>query len=390
LHAPITSYLRPEARLAPESGIVAVMNHGRGKEGLIPLWAGEGDLPTPEFITRAAMEALAAGETFYTWQRGIPELREALARYHKRHFGRDFAAEEFLVTGSGMQSIQLAIDAVAGAGDEVAYLSPAWPNLAAAAGVGGVTPVPVHLDWSDNGWACDVDKVTAAITPRTRALFVNTPSNPTGWTADIDTLKALLSLAREKGLWIIADEIYSLFYYGGRRAPSFMDVMEPEDRILFVNSFSKNWAMTGWRVGWIKVHPDLQDVFENLIQYSTSGVAQFMQRGAVAALDQGDAFIASQVERAHKARDIVCKILRDTGRARFSVPAGAFYLYFSIDGITDVRQAAFDIVDQANVGLAPGTAFEKDGAGFFRICFHRRLDPVEESANRLAQWIRER
>lgn len=390
MHAPITSYLRPEARLAPESGIVAVMNHGRGKEGLIPLWAGEGDLPTPEFITRAAMEALAAGETFYTWQRGIPELREALARYHKRHFGRDFAAEEFLVTGSGMQSIQLAIDAVAGAGDEVVYISPAWPNLAAAAGVAGVTPVPVHLDWSDNGWACDVDKVTAAITPRTRALFVNTPSNPTGWTADIDTLKALLSLAREKGLWIIADEIYSLFYYGGRRAPSFMDVMEPEDRILFVNSFSKNWAMTGWRVGWLKVHPDLQDVFENLIQYSTSGVAQFMQRGAVAALDQGDAFIASQVERAHKARDIVCKILGDTGRARFSVPAGAFYLYFSIDGITDVRQAAFDIVDQANVGLAPGTAFEKDGAGFFRICFHRRLDQVEESANRLAQWIRER
>ena len=390
MHAPITSYLRPEARLAPESGIVAVMNHGRLREGLIPLWAGEGDLPTPEFITRAAMEALAAGETFYTWQRGIPELREALARYHKRHFGRDFAAEEFLGTGSGMQSIQLAIDAVAGAGDEVVYLSPAWPNLAAAAGVAGVTPVPVHLDWSDNGWACDVDKVAAAITPRTKALFVNTPSNPTGWTADIDTLKALLSLAREKGLWIIADEIYSLFYYGGRRAPSFMDVMEPEDRILFVNSFSKNWAMTGWRVGWLKVHPDLQDVFENLIQYSTSGVAQFMQRGAVAALDQGDAFIASQVERAHKARDIVCKILGDTGRARFSVPAGAFYLYFSIDGITDVRQAAFDIVDQANVGLAPGTAFEKDGAGFFRICFHRRLDQVEESANRLAKWIRER
>ena len=390
MHAPITSYLRPEARLAPESGIVAVMNHGRLREGLIPLWAGEGDLPTPEFITRAAMEALAAGETFYTWQRGIPELREALARYHKRHFGRDFAAEEFLVTGSGMQSIQLAIDAVAGAGDEVVYLSPAWPNLAAAAGVAGVTPVPVHLDWSDNGWACDVDKVAAAITPRTKALFVNTPSNPTGWTADIDTLKALLSLAREKGLWIIADEIYSLFYYGGRRAPSFMDVMEPEDRILFVNSFSKNWAMTGWRVGWLKVHPDLQDVFENLIQYSTSGVAQFMQRGAVAALDQGDAFIASQVERAHKARDIVCRILGDTGRARFSVPAGAFYLYFSIDGITDVRQAAFDIVDQANVGLAPGTAFEKDGAGFFRICFHRRLDQVEESANRLAKWIRER
>jgi aspartate/methionine/tyrosine aminotransferase len=136
---PITSFLRPEARLAPESGIVAVMNHGRGREGLIPLWAGEGDLPTPDFITQAAGAALAAGETFYTWQRGIPELRQALANYHKRHFGRDFSADEFLVTGSGMQSIQLALDAVAGAGDEVVYLSPAWPNFAAAAGVSGAT-----------------------------------------------------------------------------------------------------------------------------------------------------------------------------------------------------------------------------------------------------------
>ena len=382
--------LRNEARLAPESGIVAVMNHGRGKPGLIPLWAGEGDLPTPDFITRAAMEGLANGETFYTWQRGIPELRDALARYHKRHFGRDFAAEEFMVTGSGMQSIQLALDAIAGAGDEVVYLSPAWPNLAAAAGVAGGTPVPVHLDWSDNGWTLDIDKVAAAITPRTRAIFVNSPSNPTGWTADRETLQALLDLARDRGLWLIADEIYALFYYGGRRAPSFMDIMRDDDRILFVNSFSKNWAMTGWRVGWIRVHPALQAVFENLIQYSTSGVAQFMQRGAVAALDEGDAFVASQVERAREARDIVCSILGETGRARFSVPAGAFYLYFGIDGVTDVRKAAFDIVDQANVGLAPGTAFEADGAGFFRICFHRRLDEVEEAANRLAKWIRPR
>jgi len=390
LPSSITDYLRPEARSAPESGIVAVMNRGRGREGLIPLWAGEGDLPTPEFITRAAMDALAAGETFYTWQRGIPELRQALARYHARHFDRTFAPEEFLVTGSGMQSIQLAIDAVAGAGDELVYLSPAWPNFAAAAGVAGARPVAVHLDWSDNGWSCDVGKIAAAITPATRAIFVNTPSNPTGWTADHATLTAILSLARDKGLWIIADEIYSLFYYGGRRAPSFMDVMQAEDRILFVNSFSKNWAMTGWRVGWIKVHPDLQDVFENLIQYSTSGVAQFMQRGAVAALDEGDAFIASQVERARQARDIVCRTLGDTGRARFSVPQGAFYLYFAIDGISDVRQAAFDIVDEANVGVAPGTAFEEDGAGFFRLCFHRRLDQVEEAANRLAKWIRAR
>ncbi|WP_224544984.1 pyridoxal phosphate-dependent aminotransferase [Mesorhizobium sp. CA16] len=380
--------LRAEARAAPESGIVAVVNHGRLREGLIPLWAGEGDLPTPSFISDAAAKGLADGETFYTWQKGIPELRQALARYYARHFGKAFAEEEFIVTGSGMHAIQLAIDAIAGSGDEVIYLSPAWPNFAAAAGVAGAVPVPVTLDQSGNGWSCDVEKIASAITPRTKLLFINTPSNPTGWTADRQTLQAILDLARQKGLWIIADEIYSLFHYGHGRAPSFLDVATADDRILFVNSLSKNWAMTGWRVGWIKTHPALQQVFENLIQYSTSGVAQFMQRGAVAALDEGDGFIAEQVERARAARDLVCDILGATGKARFTVPQGAFYLFFRVDGITDSRTAAFDIVDNANVGLAPGTAFGPGGEAFLRLCFHRRLDQLEEAAHRLARWIK--
>ena len=380
--------LRAEARAAPESGIVAVVNHGRLREGLIPLWAGEGDLPTPAFISDAAARGLASGETFYTWQKGIPELRQALARYYARHFGKTFPEEEFIVTGSGMHAIQLALDAVAGAGDEVVYLSPAWPNFDAAAAIAGAVPVPVRLDQSGNGWSCDVEKIAASITPRTKALFINTPSNPTGWTADHETLQAILDLARAKDLWIIADEIYSLFHYGHGRAPSFLDIATAEDRILFVNSFSKNWAMTGWRVGWIKTHPALQQVFENLIQYSNSGVAQFMQRGAIAALDGGDAFIAEQVERARAGRDLVSGILGATGRARFTVPQGAFYLFFTVDGITDSRAAAFEIVDKANVGLAPGTAFGPGGEAFLRLCFHRRLDQVEEAAHRLAKWMK--
>jgi len=379
---------RAEARAAPESGIVAVVNYGRLREGLIPLWAGEGDLPTPAFITDAASKALAGGETFYTWQRGIPDLRQALARYYARHFGKTFPEEQFIVTGSGMHAIQMSLTALAGAGDEVIYLSPAWPNFDAAAALSGAVPVPVTLDHSGNGWSCDVEKIAAAITPRTKALFINTPSNPTGWTADHETLQAILDLARAKNVWIIADEIYSLFHYGHGRAPSFLDIATEEDRILFVNSFSKNWAMTGWRVGWIKTHPSLQQVFENLIQYSNSGVAQFMQRGAVAALDEGDGFVAEQVERARKARDLVCGILGATGSARFTMPQGAFYLFFAVDGITDSRAAAFDIVDKANVGLAPGTAFGPGGEAFLRLCFHRRLDQVEDAAHRLAKWMR--
>ena len=380
--------LRAEARLAPVSGIEAVASYGRGRPGIIPLWSGEGDLATPDFINAAAMRGLANGETFYTWQGGIPELRQALARYHMRHFGMEFSEAEFLVTVGGMQAIQLALQATVGAGDEAIYLTPAWPNFEAAVAVAGGTPVPVRLEQSDNGWLCDVSKIEAAVTPRTKAIFVNTPSNPTGWTADRQTLQAILDLARKHNLWIIADEIYTLFHFGGRRAASFMDIMDEEDRILFVNTFSKNWAMTGWRIGWLRVHPSLGRMFENLVQYSTSGVAQFLQRGAIAALDEGDAFLASQVERAQAARDLVCRILGETGRVRFSVPPGAFYLFFSVDGLKDAQKAAFEIIDKANVGLAPGTAFGDGGETFLRLCFHRRLDQIEEAANRLAGWMR--
>lgn len=381
-------FLRDVARGAPESGIVELVNHARGRADLIPLWVGEGDLPTPDFITRAASEALAAGETFYTWQRGIPELREALARYYARQFGGAFKAEEFIVSTSGMHAIQMAIDAVAGHGDEIVYLSPAWPNFAASAELAGVKPVPVTLERSGNGWTCDVEKIRAAISGSTKAIFINSPSNPTGWTADLTTLKSILDVAREKGVWLIADEIYSRFYYGGARAPSFIDVMEPDDRIIFVNSFSKNWSMTGWRIGWLRTHPSLQQVFENLVQYSVSGVPAFLQRGAVAAIDHGDAFVDEQVQRARAARDIVCDRLLATGRVKLAAPEGAFYAFFSIDGVTDTRQAALDLVDSCGVGLAPGSAFGAGGDGSFRLCFHRRLDHVEEAAGRIADWIR--
>jgi aspartate/methionine/tyrosine aminotransferase len=211
--------LRREARAAPESGIVEAMNYGRDREGMIPLWAGEGDLPTPAFISEAATRSLAAGETFYTWQRGIPPLREALARYHTTLYGRPFLPEEFYVTGSGMQAIQIVLAMVAGAGDEVVIPTPTWPNAAAATGIMGARAVEVPMTFGNDGWSLDFDRLAAAVTPKTRALFLVSPSNPTGWTASREDLRALLALARHRGLWIIADETYARFWYGeGARA----------------------------------------------------------------------------------------------------------------------------------------------------------------------------
>jgi aspartate/methionine/tyrosine aminotransferase len=381
----LTAALRGPAREAPVSGIVEIMKYGRARGGVMGLWAGEGDTPTPAFIVEAANRAMAAGETFYTWQRGIPELREALARYHTRLYGRVFSADEFFVTGSGMQAIQITLAMTAAADSEVIIPTPAWPNAAGATGLVGARPVEVPMTFGNAGWTLDLDRVAAAINDRTRVIVLVTPSNPTGWTATHDDLRAVLALARRHGLWIVADETYARFWYGeGPRAPSFLDVMAPEDRILFVNTFSKNWCMTGWRMGWIVAHPSLGQVVENLIQYSTSGVAQFMQRAGVVALDQGEDFVSAQIARARMSRDIACDILGQTGRCRFTPPQGAFYLFFTVDGEPDSEALARRLVDEAQAGLAPGTAFGKGGEPFVRLCFARDPEQIREACERIA------
>lgn len=380
--------LSPRALAAPESGIVELITYARGQEGLIPLWAGEGDLPSPDFINKAASDALLGGETFYTWQRGIPELRDALSRYYERHFAVSLPYDHFYVTGSGMHAIMLAVQALTSPGDELIYLSPAWPNIIASVEIGGAKAVALPLDFVSGGWSLDLQKLEALITPRTRALFINTPSNPTGWTATGEELAAILALARKHGIWIIADEIYALYYYGDApRAASFMDVMEPDDRIVFANSFSKNWSMTGWRVGWLVAPPELGQVIENLVQYSNSGVAQFMQRGCVVALDQGDDFVRQNIERATVSRDILCDALIATNRVETLKPQGALYAFLKVDGISDSRRAALDIVDKVQVALAPGSAFGPGGELFLRACFLRDPRQVREAADRLADYI---
>ncbi len=383
----IMNSLSPRAVSAPESGIVEVVNYARGRDGLLPLWVGEGDLPTPDFISKAAMDALAAGETFYTWQRGIPELRQALSDYYARHFGITLPVEHFYVTGSGMQAIQIAVQALTSPGDELVYLTPAWPNIAAALEIAGARSIAAELQFEGGKWAVDLNRIEAAITPKTKALFINTPSNPTGWTATKKDLTDILELARKHDLWIMADEIYARYFYAGGRAPSFLDVMAPGDRIMFVNSFSKNWSMTGWRVGWIVAPPEAGQVLENLIQYSTSGVAQFMQKGAVAALNQGDEFAAANIRKAALSRDILCDALVATNRVETLKPDGALYAFLKIDGVTDSRRAALDIVDKTGVGLAPGTAFGPGGELFLRACFLRDPEQIKDAAGRLCDYI---
>ncbi len=379
--------LHPQARAPLESGIVEIASYGRGRQGLIPLWVGEGDLPTPDFIVSAAKASLDRGETFYTWQRGIPELREALARYMRRVYGGDFSPENFFVTIGGMQAVDIAFRLVAGPGDEVITPTPAWPNTAGVIAMLGATCVSVPLD-DGARWSLDIERMARAVTPATRAIAFNSPANPTGYVATRDELAALLNLARRHDLWIVADEIYGRLTYNGERAPSFHDIMAADDKILFVQTLSKNWAMTGWRIGWLEAPPALGPAIENLIQHMSSGVPSFSQWGAIAALDEGEAFLASQIAQMRRNRDRMTQVLSATGRVRFAMPEAAFYLFCAIEGHADSRALALRLVDEAGVGVAPGSAFGKGGEGFIRLCFARSSGDIDEAARRLAQWLR--
>lgn len=380
--------VRPAAADAPSSEIIAAFNHGFGKPGLIPLWAGEGDLPTPRFIAEAAARSLEAGETYYTPSRGIPELRGALATYHERLYGKPFDPDRFFVTQSGMQAIQTAVSLTVGSGEELLVPTPAWPNISGAAAVMGARAVPVPMREEGGRWMLTAPMLAAATTPRTRAVFINSPANPTGWTASRETLAKVLGFARERGLWIIADEIYARFVWTGEsRAPSFLDLSDPDDRIVYVNTFSKNWAMTGWRLGWLHAPLALKTTIENLIQYSTSGCATFLQRAGVVALEEGDRFVEHLVARARRGRDIVSEAFAGTNRVTYAAPDGAFYAFFRVDGLGSSRDASFRLIDEALVGTAPGTAFGSVGEGFVRVCFLRSEESLAEAMHRIVSFI---
>jgi aspartate/methionine/tyrosine aminotransferase len=383
----LLAHLAAPPRALPESGIVKLFNYGRTREGLIGLWAGEGDMPTPALISNAASAALSAGQTFYTYQRGIPPLREALAEYFTRLYERPMAPEEFFVTCGGMHAIQIAAHLIVGPGDEVVIPEPGWPNFAGAVITRGGVPRSAPMRFGKDGWTLDMDTLFGACSERTRAIFINSPSNPTGWTASLDELRTILDFARARGIWIIADEIYGRFHYGDGVAPSFQTLREPGDPLLFVQTFSKNWAMTGWRMGWLQAPPELGQTIENLIQFTTSGTPTFAQPAGVVALTEGETVAQQVIARAAEGRQIVCSALEPFNSVRFAWPAGAFYLLFGIEGVTDSMAAAMQIVDDTAVGLAPGIAFGAAGEGYFRLCYLRSPDALREAMGRLTNWL---
>ena len=384
--ASLPAPIRADIARLPPSGIHQVFMAGYGRPGLIPLWVGEGDQPTPDFIGQAATAALRAGRTYYNPKRGIPELRQALASYLSGLHGQAVGPERISVTSSGMTGLVTVIQALLDPGDNVVVVTPVWPNIMAAIEIASGVVRPVGLEpRPEGGFALDLDRLEAAIDGRTRAVFCASPGNPTGWMASRVEQEALLEICRRRRVWLIADEVYVRFVYGPgqRTAPSFLDFARPDDPLLVCNSFSKAWAMTGWRLGWIVHPPALGETFDKLTEFTTSGAPHFLQYGAIAALEQGEPFVEALVERCRQSGEIVYQALASLPRVRLARPEAAFYAFFKLEGMHDSLAEALRILESANVGLAPGSAFGPGGEGHLRLCFAASPARLAEAMERL-------
>ena len=374
------------------SQIREVANVGLGNPDILPFWFGEPDQVTPPYIRDAAVASLHAGETFYTQNFGIPELREAIAAYVSR-WHRGVPAADIAVTASGMSALMLSVEALIDPGDRVVCVTPLWPNLTEIPKILGAKVVRVALSFGAHGWTLDADRLLDALTPGTRALLINSPNNPTGWTIDRAGQAAILEHCRKLGIWIIADDVYERLYYDAPAAracaPSFLDFRDPGDRIVSTNSFSKAWLMTGWRLGWIVAPGTLLPDLGKLIEYNTSCSPTFVQRAAVVAINDGEATIAHTLERYRAARDFLVGQLNAIPGVSAAAPKGAMYVFFRVAGVTDSLEFCKRLVRDVGLGLAPGSAFGPEGEGFVRWCFAAETERLADGVARLRRALGE-
>ncbi|SAL66711.1 aspartate aminotransferase [Caballeronia peredens] len=379
---------RDAVRALRPSQIREVANAGFGVADVLPFWFGESDRVTPQFIRDAASRALADGETFYTHNLGIAPLRESLAGYVSALHGAT-ESSQIAVTSAGVNALMLAAQLVAGAGDRVVAVTPLWPNLVEIPKILGASVETVSLTYGPRGWTLDLDRLLAALTPGTRMLMINSPNNPTGWTMTCDEQRTVLAHCRRHGIWIIADEVYERLYYGddARVAPSFLDLAARDERVIAVNSFSKAWLMTGWRLGWLVAPSQLMDDLGKLVEYNTSCAPSFVQKAGVVAVEEGERFTQSLVADLRASRDHLVAALQTIDGVDVRAPDGAMYLFFSLPGAASSLELCKSLVREAGLGLAPGSAFGPQGEGFVRWCYACDPARLDAGVERLRRFL---
>lgn len=377
---------RQQIETLEDSPIVEVFRTGYHLPDLIAMWAGEPDVPTPKFICDAAAQAMQDGRTFYSPNRGIAALRQSLIGYHRRLYGVEIPDDRIALTISGMNAVMLVAQATVQPGDNVIAITPSWPNIMRAMQINGATVREVMLAQGNDGWRLDLDAVFAACDANTRVIYLASPGNPTGWQIERPEAERLLAFCRSRNIAILSDEVYHRIVYDRPVAFSFLEIARPEDPVFVVNSFSKAWAMTGWRLGWVTYPAGGLAAFEKLIQFNTSGGLEFLQYGAIAALEHGEDFVQFFVERCRAGREIVNARLAAMPRVRNIPNNGAFYAMFSVDGVADTMQFCLRAVQDARIGMAPGTSFGRGAEHLVRLCYAKSPENLTEAMNRLERF----
>lgn len=381
--------LRPEIETLGLSKIREVANAAFGQDDILRFWFGESDRETPLPIRQAAIEALQSGRVFYTHNSGNPDLRQTIATYLSGLHGRPIASASISVTSSGVNALMLAMQAILSPGDKVVAVVPVWPNLTEIPHILGAQVIRVAVEPSSEGWRLDLDRLLAAITPDVRLLLLNSPGNPTGWTMKTGDRAAILEHCRRLGVWIIADDVYErlIFDPSRRSAPSFLEISDPDDRVIGVNSFSKAWLMTGWRLGWMAAPPGLEIELGKLIEYNTSCAPDFVQAAGLVAIRDGEADVLALRGDLQETRDLMLERLRAMPGVSAIPPEGGMYVFFRIAGQDNSLDLAKRLIREAGLGLAPGAAFGPEGEGWLRWCIATAPARLEQGLSRLETWL---
>ena len=380
--------LNPEILSFKETAIMEVANFGRNfqKETgnyVYPAWFGEGDTETSKLIYDKTIESLVKGKTFYTYQNGIQELRSEISRYMNEIFNINTKPENHSVVTGGMMGLRLICDLIIDSGDEVVMVGPVWPNIRSSVLLRKGNIKEISLQLKDGEWFLDYDKLIRSITSKTKMVFVNSPGNPTGWEMPKSQQERLLNHTRDVGCWLVADEVYHQITYNDLPSPSFLESSLASDKLIVINSSSKSFNMTGWRIGWITHPEELSSHIAKLVQITTTGVPEFLQDGLIAAL-QNYKIITNELRiNLKKSRDIMFNRLVSWNQVECSVPNAAFYAFFKVKGVKDSLEFSKKLILETNVGVAPGIAFGQSGEGHIRICFAAKESFINQIMDRL-------
>lgn len=382
--------MREEFLNVAESPMVVIATIAESMPGSLKLCYGESDLPTPAFICAAAHDAALAGHTFYTHTAGYPELRQAIAdKVFELHHVRYQPSEVMATVGASM-AIYAAIRGFVGRGDNAVIVSPAYAIFSNGVIMAGGEARPAPLALSGKRFILDIDRIRDAIDANTRMLIVNSPSNSTGWVIGEDEQRALIDLADEHNLVILADEVYERLIYDPRGvAPSFARLGAPRERLIVVNSFSKSYNMTGWRLGWAQSSERVIRTMYKAVEFMTSNPTAIVQQAGIVALRDGEPYIAELQAHYAQRRNQVKAALEQIPGVRLPDPQGAFYAFPKFTFIEDSTAFTAALVRATGVALAPGVGFGRDGEGYIRVCFASTEATVGEALNRLRKFCDE-